>query len=153
MLPTAASVAVGVVTISVTAENDAPTFAAGTLSVTVAEDTAGAVPTPPLTVATDVGDIDNVLADLTVMLLNVRSTPTSVGLDVGDAAIALFATAPTVSLESSGVGASVIVLQDGTLNADANGVWTATVLLSDGGASTAAYGDGGCGDDKRDGGE
>ena len=128
-------VTVGVVTVSVTAENDAPTFAVGTLSVTMAEDTPGAVPTPPLTVATDVGDIDNAPADLTVMLLNGRSTPTSVGLDVGDAVIELFETTPTVSLD---VGASVIVLQDGVLNADANGVWTATVLLSDGGEATAA---------------
>ena len=120
----APEITVGVVTVSVTAVNDVPTYTAGSLSITVAEDTTGAIPPAPLTVATGISDIDNTIGDMTVSLANRSSNEGS-----------LFSTAPTASLNT---GTSVIVLQGGTLNANANGVWTATVRLIDGDASTAA---------------
>ena len=51
MRPTAETVTVGTATVNVTAVNDAPTYAAGVLSVEVAEDTASV---PALMVATAV---------------------------------------------------------------------------------------------------
>ena len=116
-----ATVPVGTATVNVTAVNDAPTYAAGVLSVEVAEDTAGDVPPTPLMVATDVADVDNLIGDLTVALVGNSSNEG-----------ALFSTVPDVSLDTD---TSVIVLQGGALNANANGVWTAVVELSDGDAT------------------
>ena len=93
-----------------TAVNDAPTYAAGVLSVEVAEDTAGIG-----TVATADGGVRCspmwMATHLTVALSD-RSSNEG----------ALFSTVPDVSLDTD---TSVIVLQGGALNANANGEWTA----------------------------
>ena len=145
---------VTVVTVSVTAENDAPVFTRGTLRWLVdEEDSTGdlSLTIPELTVATGISDADG--DSLTVSLTGEVTTPESmpvmmpVMMPVSETTpvmesattpvmesattpvVELFLTTPVVMLVGA-AGNQSIVMNSNAVHE--NGVWTATVHLSDG---------------------